>query len=87
MSYEIPVEQRSMVLDDYRNGFYRRALAQVITEDSIVLDLGSGLGILGFIAASLGAAKVFLVEPMTHAESAKQIAVGRSDRGPVVPGW
>lgn len=75
MSYEPPVEQRSMVLDDYRNGYYRRALKNVINQNSVVLDLGSGLGILGFLAASLGARKVFLVEPATNLEAAKQIAI------------
>jgi len=74
MSYESPVEQRSMVLDDYRNGFYRRALEQVIGPESVVMDLGSGLGILGFIAASLGAKKVLLVESVTNQEAARQIA-------------
>ena len=74
MSYELPLEQRSMVLDDHRNGFYRRALEQVIGPESVVMDLG--LGILGFIAASLGAKKVLMVEPKTNQEAARRIAAG-----------
>ena len=63
-----------MVLDDHRNGFYRRALEQVIGPESVVMDLGAGLGVLGFIAASLGAKKVLMVEPKTNQEAARRIA-------------
>jgi SAM-dependent methyltransferase len=63
MSYlYIPGQQR-MALDDRRNEAYAQALAQVITPESVVLDLGSGLGILGLMAAQLGAKRVYLVEP------------------------
>ena len=53
----------SMVFDTRRNQAYLEALEKVITPDSVVLDLGAGLGILGFLAAQLGAKKVYLVEP------------------------
>jgi len=43
---ELPLDQGSMVLDDHRNGCYRRALEQVIGPESVVMDLVAGLGIL-----------------------------------------
>lgn len=52
-----------MALDQRRNEAYARALRRVITPQSVVLDLGAGTGVLGMIAARLGAARVYLVEP------------------------
>jgi hypothetical protein len=63
MSYLSVQGQQSMTLDSLRNQAYFEALKQVITPDSIVLDLGSGLGIHGLLAAQLGAKRVYLVEP------------------------
>lgn len=75
VSYVDPVGQRSMVLDEHRNSFYHAALKSVITPDSVVMDLGAGLGVLGLMAAKLGAAKVYLVEPATDLIVAKELAV------------
>ncbi len=83
MSYEDPVEQQSMVTDDYRNGFYRRAMEACVGPETVVLDLGAGMGILGLLAARLGAKKVYLVEPEgVVLEVARQIAEanGLADR-------
>ncbi|WP_287128832.1 methyltransferase domain-containing protein [Candidatus Cyanaurora vandensis] len=63
MSYAFLGGQRSMALDERRNRAYQQALAQVITAESVVLDLGAGLGVLGLLAAQLGAKRVYLVEP------------------------
>ncbi|MFT7221601.1 MAG: putative RNA methylase [Candidatus Azotimanducaceae bacterium] len=63
-----------MVLDEHRNGFYYSALKSVITPDSVVMDLGAGLGVLGLMAAKLGAAKVYLIEPATDLVVAKELA-------------
>jgi SAM-dependent methyltransferase len=63
MSYLEIKGQQKMALDERRNEFYEMALSKVITPDSVVLDLGAGLGTLGLIAAKLGAKKVYLVEP------------------------
>lgn len=88
MSYEDPVSQRSMVLDEWRNSFYKRALASVVTAESVVLDVGSGLGVLGFIAAGLGAKKVYMVEPETNQDAVKLIAQanGLQDRVELIKG-
>jgi predicted RNA methylase len=63
MSYLAVQGQQTMTLDYRRNKAYYEALKQVITPESVVLDLGAGLGILGLLAAQLGAKQVYLVEP------------------------
>jgi SAM-dependent methyltransferase len=63
MSYSLIQSQRSMALDSRRNAAYAAAMAKVITPDSVVLDLGAGMGVHGLLAAQLGAKRVYLVEP------------------------
>lgn len=63
MSYADLQNHASMVFDDTRNRAYRDAMAAVITPESVVLDLGAGVGVLGLLAAKLGARKVYCVEP------------------------
>ena len=63
MPYETIASHRAMALDSVRNDAYTAALSRVITRDSVVLDLGAGTGVLGLIAARLGARRVYLVEP------------------------
>lgn len=64
-----------MMHDKRRNDYYFHALKQVVTANSIVLDLGTGLGIHGLLAAMLGAKQVYMVEPEDVITVAKQIAV------------
>lgn len=63
-----------MVFDGVRNSAYTKALEKVVTAQSSVMDLGAGLGVHGMIAAKLGAAKVYLVEPTIAVEVAKKTA-------------
>lgn len=63
MGYAQITSQLSMAMDETRNKVYLAALKKVITPDSVVLDLGAGLGPFGLLAAKLGAKKVYLVEP------------------------
>lgn len=63
MAYESITSHAGMAFDAVRNAAYRDALARVITPESVVLDLGAGTGVLGLIAARLGARRVYLVEP------------------------
>jgi predicted RNA methylase len=74
VSYVLVQGQQSMTLDSLRNAAYAQALAKVITPESVVLDLGAGLGIHGLLAAKLGAKRVYLVEPEDIISVAAQIA-------------
>ena len=82
MSYASVSGQQSMAYDLRRNQAYYQALSKVITPDSIVLDLGAGLGILGILAAKLGAKRVYLIEPEDVISVTNQIvqANGLSER-------
>jgi len=52
MSYADVIGHRSMAFDETRNRAYEAAIQRVVTRDSVVLDLGAGLGIHGLMAAS-----------------------------------
>ncbi len=73
MSYKPLVGHQSMLFDDVRNSAYRQALEELITPDSVVMDLGAGLGIHGLLAAQLGAKRVYMVEPATNLEFVRQV--------------
>ncbi len=74
MSYADLNGQRTMAFDNVRNEFYEAAIKKVVTPDSVVLDLGSGLGVHALMAARAGARRVFMVEPENVVHCAKEIA-------------
>jgi len=74
LSYANLIGHRTMVFDDHRNSLYAQALRQIITPNSVVLDLGAGLGIHGLLAASMGAKKVYFVEPHANLQVATEVA-------------
>jgi protein-L-isoaspartate O-methyltransferase len=77
----------SMVNDIARAAAFKRGLAEIITPSSIVIDLGSGSGLLAVMAAQLGARHVFAVEQESSlAEVSRRVMVdnGVSDRVTVI---
>ena len=74
MSYADLGGQRGMAFDETRNAAYEAAIKRVVTPDSVVLDLGSGLGMHALMAARAGARRVFMVEPENVLHSAVEIA-------------
>ena len=74
MSYTLHTGHHSMVYDDTRNELYATAIKSLVNENSVVLDLGAGLGLHGFIAARAGAKKVYLVEPEAVIHVAARLA-------------
>lgn len=88
MTYASVSQHRPMVFDSVRNAAYERAMRKLITPDSVVLDLGAGLGLLGLLAARAGARKVYLVEPEAVVRLAPEFArnAGLADRIQVLQG-
>ena len=68
----------AMMNDHPRNVFYRDALKQVITPESVVLEIGAGSGLLSIIAASLGAKCVVAIEANRHLAAVAREIVRRN---------
>ncbi len=66
---------RTMLADGVRNKAFYEALKRVVVPGkSIVADIGCGTGVLGFMAAKLGAKQVFLLEKSEIVDVAKKLA-------------
>jgi SAM-dependent methyltransferase len=65
---------QTMLFDAVRNSAYSNAISSCVTNESIVLDLGAGMGLHGLMAAKAGAKKVYLVDPSPAVLVAKTIA-------------
>ena len=68
--------------DEVRKESYLRALRNVVTGDSVVVDLGAGIGLFSIAAAMMGARRVFAVEENHNLELGREIAkaAGVADR-------
>jgi len=65
---------RTLIADRVRNEAFRAALAQVIRKgETAVADIGAGTGLLGLMAARLGAREVYLYEVAEVAGVAQEI--------------
>lgn len=67
------LHQGNMLQDLIRTGCYQQAFFQNVTDfrDKVVLDVGTGTGILAFFAAQAGARKVYAVEASQSASTAE----------------
>ena len=72
----------SMLVDNVRTDFYRRAISQVVRTGDVVVDVGCGSGILSFFACRSGARHVYAIESEGVIEIAKLVAAknGLQDR-------
>ena len=77
---------RELLLDEVRTKAYRDAIRHFVTADSVVLDVGTGSGILSFFACEAGARRVFAVDANHSADMAAFLArqLGYSDRMQVI---
>lgn len=79
----------NMMQDNQRMQAYRTALEKLVTPESIVADVGTGMGVLALFAARAGAKKVYAIERVPEAaELARRVfaANGYSDMIEVVIG-
>lgn len=87
--YDAPFVHFKILGDTKRKSAFVNAIRKVVTSDDVVLDLGTGSGILAIAAAQAGAKKVYALEPAGMVNVAKQIALdnGVADRIEFVRGW
>ena len=71
-----------MIADTARIDAFTRALRRVITPESVVVDIGTGTGILALLACQLGARRVYAIEPNEAIHVAREAAAanGYADR-------
>lgn len=73
--HPFPLEYHRILLDDaVRLDAFERAIRALVRPGDVVLDLGSGTGILGLLAARRGAARVHAVESAAVAALAVELA-------------
>lgn len=70
-----------MLFDEVRNSAYAKAIREAVTPDTVVLDLGCGLGLLGLIAAQAGARHVYMVDPAPVLQMARKVALANGLAG------
>ena len=75
-------EHRHYLQDHSRLTAFRQAIRELVVPGSVVVDLGSGTGILGLLACEAGAKRVYSIEETGLIELAREIsqANGFSDR-------
>jgi len=78
--------QATMLQDETRTGSYHRAILRnrADFEGKVVMDVGSGTGMLAFFAIQAGAAKVYCVEASPMAEVISELAAANGWAGRVV---
>jgi precorrin-6B methylase 2 len=84
-----PMEHARMLHDDRRTGDYLAALREAVRPGDVVLEIGTGSGVLAIAAARAGARHVYAIEASDIAEVAARVleANGVEDRVTLVPGW
>ncbi|HEV2170011.1 MAG TPA: 50S ribosomal protein L11 methyltransferase [Candidatus Binatus sp.] len=75
-------EHREYLIDRPRVSAFERAIAEVVRPGDVVLDLGSGTGILGLFALKAGASRVYAIDSSGLTQLAREIfaANGFADR-------
>jgi protein arginine N-methyltransferase 1 len=84
-----PVEHARMLHDHRRTTDYLAALRSAVTPADVVLDIGTGSGILALAAARAGARHVYAVEASDIADVAERVFErnGVQDRVTLIRGW
>lgn len=79
--YTVPNYNR-MIADRARVEAYARAIRHAVRQDSVVVDIGAGTGIMTLLACRCGARRVFAIEPDDVIQVAREVvqANGYADR-------
>ena len=67
-------EHHGYLADEKRIAAYRAALAEIVQTGDVVLDLGAGTGVLGYLACEAGAKSVIAIDRSDILETARRIA-------------
>jgi predicted RNA methylase len=65
--------QKNMLQDEARNRAFKEAIFRNVKKDDVVIDLGTGTGILAIWAAQAGARKVYAIEETDVADVAEAV--------------
>jgi protein arginine N-methyltransferase 1 len=81
-------EHRQYLQDASRVGAFERGIAAAVRPGDVVVDLGCGTGILGFLACRAGASRVYAIDEGGMAEVARSLAAanGFADRITIIRG-
>src|SRR5579863_8614377 len=67
-----------MIADRVRMNAFRQALRTAIQPGAVVMDIGTGPGIMGVLACDLGASRVYAIEPGDIIQVAREIAAANN---------
>jgi protein arginine N-methyltransferase 1 len=84
-----PVEHARMLHDERRTNDYIASLRDAVGPEDVVLDIGTGSGVLAIAAARAGARHVYAVEASDIADVAERVfaANGMQERVTLIRGW
>ncbi|MFN2602793.1 MAG: 50S ribosomal protein L11 methyltransferase [Gemmatimonadaceae bacterium] len=89
VAYAAPLIHVGMLDDKSRTNAFLGAITDVVKPGDVVVDIGTGTGILALGAARAGARHVYAIEGSEIGRAAKELfaANGFADRITLVPGW
>src|SRR5260221_1743248 len=89
VAYAAPLIHVAMLEDKPRTDAFLGAIADVVKPGDVVVDIGTGTGVLALGAARAGAKHVYAIEGSEIGRAAKELfaANGFADRITLVPGW
>ena len=87
--FDAPDCHIAMLNDRGRTETFLRAIAEEVKPGDVVVDIGTGTGVLAVTAARAGAAHVYAIEAGRMADAAQAVfaASGASDRLTLIRGW
>jgi precorrin-6B methylase 2 len=88
-SFDSPSPHTQMLEDRVRTSAFLAALEEVVRPEDVVVDIGTGTGVLAVAAARAGARHVYAIEATPLAHEAREVvrANGLDGRVTVVEGW